>query len=87
MEKLVKEILHFGGYYDEDYRLHAEFELEGMSDDAQRKLLSDLENNHVHFGYQVFSRYLTKEEINRFNEIVMASGGDLQEAQGPGASR
>jgi hypothetical protein len=66
MEKLVKEILHFGGYYDEDYRLHAEFELEGMSDDAQRKLLSDLENNHVHFGYQVFSRYLTKEEINKF---------------------
>ena len=80
MEKLVNEILHFGGYYNEGYKEKAEFELENMSDDEQRKLLSDLENNHVHFGYQVFSRYLTKEEINKFNEIVIACGGDLQEA-------
>ena len=63
MEKLVNEILHFGGYYNEGYKEKAEFELENMSDDEQRKLLSDLENNHVHFGYQVFSRYLPRKRL------------------------
>ena len=79
MEKIVNEIMHYG-FISKELAECVREEIDEMTDAEQLELLNSLSSNSITFGYQLFSRYLTNDEINRLNAIINKFNGDVEMA-------